>query len=279
MERCMRCFRPYGNGRECLCRLVKEIDTGVKFVFLMHPKERRHERTGTGQLAHISLAGSAMFVGLEFAQCAPFMRLLHDVAYYSVLLYPADSAHSAMTAKSPDLLAALSVGGIDSSASPSKSTAASSEGGERGEQSGQADTSCSTQKTLFCRPLHSNRQRALSLLVIILDATWFCSRKIIEHNPFLLELPRLSFYGSYRTEYRFKREPRPECISTIESCYYLIKELQQTGLVNPACDVEPLMTVFRRMVQDQIDAQNERIAGLRPNTHAYDWKYTVPVTP
>ena len=33
------------------------------------------------------------------------------------------------------------------------------------------------------------------LLVLILDSTWFCARKLIEHNPFLLKLPRLSFYG------------------------------------------------------------------------------------
>ena len=25
---------------------------------------------------------------------------------------------------------------------------------------------------------------------------------------------------------------------------------------------------------DQLQAENERIAGLRPNTHAHDWKYT-----
>ena len=36
-----------------------------------------------------------------------------------------------------------------------------------------------------------------TLLVLILDATWFCAKKMIEHNPFLLELPRFSFYGDY----------------------------------------------------------------------------------
>ena len=27
------------------------------------------------------------------------------------------------------------------------------------------------------------------------------------------------------------------------------------------------------MIKDHIQAENERIAGLRPNTHANDWKY------
>lgn len=225
-ERCYRCWRPYSEARECLCPYIKEIECGIKFVFLMHPKEFRHQRTGTGHLAHISLVRSELFVGLEFDKCAPFIRLLKDGAYYPVLLYPEDGAHPAMTVKSEELRAALS-----------------SAGGGR------------------------------ELLVIVIDATWFCSRKVIEHNPFLLELPRLSFAGSYCTQYRFKREPKAQCISTIESCYYLIKEAQAAGLADAKADAEPLMAVFRRMVQNQIDAQNERVAGLRPNTHAYDWKY------
>ena len=65
------------------------------------------------------------------------------------------------------------------------------------------------------------------LLVLILDATWFCSKKMIEHNDFLLKLPRVSFYKDYRSIFTFKHEPRPEYISTIESCYYFIKELQE----------------------------------------------------
>ena len=31
------------------------------------------------------------------------------------------------------------------------------------------------------------------LLVLILDSTWFCARKLIEHNPFLLKLPAFLF--------------------------------------------------------------------------------------
>lgn len=116
--------------------------------------------------------------------------------------------------------------------------------------------------------------RAKTLLALIIDATWFCSRKVIEHSPNLLELPKLSFYGDYRSIFTFKREPRPECISTIETCYYLIKELQGENLCNPDADPEPLMTVFKHMIKNQIQAENERIAGLRPNTHANDWKYT-----
>ena len=111
------------------------------------------------------------------------------------------------------------------------------------------------------------------LLLLILDATWFCAKKMIEHNPFLLELPKLSFQGSYRSIFTFKREPSPECISTIECCYYIIKEFQQAGVVAAEIDPEPLMNIFKAMIKLQLTAENERIMGIRQNSHDYDAKY------
>ena len=111
------------------------------------------------------------------------------------------------------------------------------------------------------------------LLLLILDATWFCAKKMIEHNPFLLELPKLSFQGSYRSIFTFKREPSPECISTIECCYYVIKEFQTAEVVDNAIDVEPLMNIFKAMIKLQLTAENERVLGIRTNSHDYDAKY------
>ena len=215
-ERCMRCFRPLEN---CLCKYTKEIDTGIKFVFLMHPKEAKRQRTGTGNLAHISLKDSEIIVGLDFAKNQRLCQLLSDPQYYPVMMYPGEEA---WTARKEGL-----------------------------------------KETLAGR----------SLLVLILDATWFCSRKMIEHNPFLLELPRISFYGEYRSIFTFKHEPRPEYISTIESCYYFIKEMQENSLISKYIEPEPLMNVFKEMIKFQLQAENERILGLRPNSHSYDVHY------
>ncbi|MCR5289017.1 MAG: DTW domain-containing protein [Treponema sp.] len=215
-ERCYRCLRPVAN---CFCKYIQEFDPGMKFVFLMHPKEAKHERTGTGRLAQISMTGAELLIGLEFAHNKRLQELLSDPQYFPVLLYPGENAWN-------------------------------------GKKEGFAESV-------------GNKK----LLVIVLDATWFCSRKLIEHNPQLLLLPRVSFYGDYRSIFTFKREPRPEYISTIESCYYLIKELQPIGVANPAADPECLMTVFKKMIQFQLQAENERIEGKRPSTHNYDWKY------
>ena len=37
------------------------------------------------------------------------------------------------------------------------------------------------------------------------------------------------------------------------------------------------MTVFRKLIRDQLQAQNDRIDGKLPDTHSYNWKYTKKV--
>lgn len=223
-ERCFECFRPQSH---CLCEYAKPVvESGIKFIFLMHPKEARHQRTGTGRLSHIALKDSEIIVGIDFSKNQHFLDLINDEKYFPMLMYPGEDAWNA-------------------------------------------------KKEGFSSIIGNK-----TLLVIIIDATWFCSRKIIEHNPQLLKLPRLSFYGDYRSIFTFKKEPKPEYISTIESCYYLIKELQSiekkssgNSIVNNNANPEPLMKVFKKMIKDQLQAENDRIEGKLPNVFAHDWKY------
>ena len=112
------------------------------------------------------------------------------------------------------------------------------------------------------------------LLAIIIDSTWFCSKKMIKSSSNIMALPKVSFSGEYRSIFTFKREPYPECVSTIETCYYLIKELQTATIVNQDVNPECLMTAFKEMIKFQLQKENDRIAGLLPNTHAGDWKFT-----
>ena len=216
-ERCFKCFKPKSV---CLCKYGAEIDSGVKFVFLMHPKEFRRQRTGTGYLAHMCLKNSEVIVGLDFEKNARLKELLTSPDFFPVLMYPDENA-------------------------------------------------LTVDKESFKIQMTGRK-----LLVLILDATWFCSKKMIQHNPFLLELPKLSFSGSYRSIFTFKREPSPECISTIECCYYMIKEMQSAGLAPASIDPEPLMNIFKAMIKLQLTAENERILGIRTNSHDYDDKYT-----
>ncbi len=112
------------------------------------------------------------------------------------------------------------------------------------------------------------------LLVIVIDSTWFCSKKMIRFSTNIMSLPKLSFSGDYRSVFTFKKEPSPECVSTIESCYYLLGELEGAGIIKKADERESLMTAFREMVKFQLKKENDRIEGRLPNSHACDWKYS-----
>ncbi len=112
------------------------------------------------------------------------------------------------------------------------------------------------------------------LLVFIVDATWACAKKMVKLSQNLKPVPKFSFTGTYKSIFTFKREPKEYCVSTIESCYYLIKELQDSGIEDKAVNPEPLLDVFKRMILFQIQKENERIASGTGGSHAYDWKYT-----
>ncbi len=186
----------------------------------MHPKEAKHQRTGTGRIAHAGLIDSEIIVGIDFTKNTRLCQLLRDEQYFPMLLYPGDDAWTA---------------------------------GKSG----------------FSQIIGNKK-----LLVIVIDSTWFCSHKMIQYSTNIMALPKLSFSGNYRSIFTFKREPRPEYISTIESCYYLVKELQAASLVESSVNVEGLMTAFKEMIKFQLQKENDRIAGLLPNTHHHDWKYT-----
>lgn len=66
--------------------------TRTRFVFLMHPKEFKHEKAATGRLTHLCLSNSVIHVGTDFDEHAEVQALLHDPANLPVLLYPGPTA-------------------------------------------------------------------------------------------------------------------------------------------------------------------------------------------
>ncbi len=68
--------------------------TRTKFVFLMHPKEFKQEKAGTGRLTHLCLAGSELHMGLGFDEHDAVQTLLRDPANFPVLLYPGANARN-----------------------------------------------------------------------------------------------------------------------------------------------------------------------------------------
>lgn len=93
LTKCYKCFRPV---KSCYCSSIVPIDTGIKFVFLMHPREAYHQKTGTGRLASLSLINSEIIIGVDFTENKRFNTLISKQGefadYYPVVLYPATDA-------------------------------------------------------------------------------------------------------------------------------------------------------------------------------------------
>lgn len=203
--RCLKCFRPINN---CYCKDIILIDSGVKFVFLMHPHEAKKQRTGTGRLASLSLKNSEIIVDKSFDNNLRTQSLISNPSYYSMVLYPGDDAHRA--------------------------------------------ESFNFKKAMDGR----------TLLIFLIDATWREARRMVYLSPSLQKLLKLSFSREYRSKFSIKTQPKEYCLSTIESSYYLFKELQDAGVCDSKFNVEGLMDVFKKMVDFQIECRRIRF-GIR----------------
>jgi len=82
---CRRCHRP---AVTCVCDQITAVRVRTKFVFLMHPKEAKKTKNGSGRLAHLALPGSELLVGVDFTRHDRVVELLADPAFACRLLYP-----------------------------------------------------------------------------------------------------------------------------------------------------------------------------------------------
>lgn len=94
-----------------MCEFVHVVDTKTKFVILMHPKEFKKVKNGTGHLTHLSLNNSELFVGIDFTCHRAVNEIIstHD----SYVLYPSkESLNLSKTTISSDNRVAIFI--IDS---------------------------------------------------------------------------------------------------------------------------------------------------------------------
>ncbi len=75
-----------------MCSHVRPVETKTRFVILMHPKEYRKIRNGTGHLTHLSLPNSELHVGIDFSSHKRINEILDDEKNICYLLYPAKDA-------------------------------------------------------------------------------------------------------------------------------------------------------------------------------------------
>jgi len=95
-----------------------------------------------------------------------------------------------------------------------------------------------------------------TLLVLLLDATWACARKMLRVSPSLQRLPRIMFTPTTPSRYVIKQQPQEGCLSTLECVHELLLALERAGLDTYA-QPEQLLALFQRMQDFQIRCAND----------------------
>jgi DTW domain-containing protein len=92
---------------------------------------------------------------------------------------------------------------------------------------------------------------ARRLVVLLIDATWHCSRKIVRESPSLLRLPRLAIQPLTPSRFVIKHQPAAWCLSTIEATHELLLALEAGGL-DVYADKTRLINAFNAMQNFQL---------------------------
>jgi DTW domain-containing protein YfiP len=83
--------------------------------------------------------------------------------------------------------------------------------------------------------------------LIVVDGTWWQSRKLLKANPELMQLPRYAFDPPEPSRYRIRREPERHCVSTIEAIARALAYLE-----HETEGLDALLEPFDAMVEHQL---------------------------
>jgi len=94
--------------------------------------------------------------------------------------------------------------------------------------------------------------------LVVVDGTWHQARSLTRKNPFLLDLPQYAFEPERPSEYRIRREPRADYVSTIEAVTAALGLLE-----GDSQRFESMLLPFRAMVDKQLDYVAQSSGGRR----------------
>lgn len=105
-------------------------------------------------------------------------------------------------------------------------------------------------------------------VVIVLDATWELAQKMLFHTPRLGTIPRIGFMPSRLSRFLVRKQPNPQCFSTIEAIHEILSLLDADLRPEGARDYDRLLEVFDRMVAKQMAF---RLAGRGQSRHSVNY--------
>jgi len=93
----------------CICKYVSSFQTKTRFIILMHPKEYKKERNGTGRMTQLQLENSEIIVGVDFTNNKRVNEILTKENSSSFLLYPGQDNFNLSLRKSSEIIPFMGV--------------------------------------------------------------------------------------------------------------------------------------------------------------------------
>ncbi|QIZ77965.1 tRNA-uridine aminocarboxypropyltransferase [Ferrimonas lipolytica] len=81
--------------------------------------------------------------------------------------------------------------------------------------------------------------------LVVLDGTWRKTHKMLQLNPWLQQLPTVSFSNAPQGDYQIRKANRDDSLSTLEAVAYALEQIEQ-------CDTAPLYRSFDAIKQAQL---------------------------
>jgi DTW domain-containing protein YfiP len=94
-------------------------------------------------------------------------------------------------------------------------------------------------------------------LFIVIDGSWGQARAILRKSSILKTFPRVSFEASRLSEYQFKKQPHPACLSSVEGVHRLMEVLASRGWAHlpKAREHDQMIEIFRTMIRFQLEQE------------------------
>ncbi|WP_262509357.1 tRNA-uridine aminocarboxypropyltransferase [Tenacibaculum soleae] len=98
--KCYKCMRPKST---CICKHLNPFRTNTRFIILMHPKEYRKEKSGTGHITKLQLVNSEIIVGVDFTNNSRVNEIIANKENNAFLLYPGKDNFNFSTRKNAEI--------------------------------------------------------------------------------------------------------------------------------------------------------------------------------
>lgn len=96
----------------------------------------------------------------------------------------------------------------------------------------------------------------------LIDGTWPCARTILRRSPAIRRLPRVTFDVTTPSAFVIKRQPRPDCLSTLEAAERCMALLNARGHEQIAVEQrQHLLAPLHRLMEIQMGYPGAPVTG------------------